>query len=99
MIGFDPTKYPKDHHWIFKSINTESLLFSKQYIIKCINCNIEVSHEERIRFDNDELYIINSSFFVRYDNYFYIVKFGKNYIPLYDKVLSCAEMIIKNIIE
>lgn len=100
MIGFDPNKFPTDHNWMPKSIYIiTSSLFSIQYYVKCVNCNIEIYHEERIKHNYDLTFKINSSFFVIFRGYYLTAEIGNAYIPSYDKVHSCTEMIIKNIIE
>lgn len=104
MINFDSTKYPKDHNWGLKKTlgKPEWLLLSIQYYVKCINCDLEIIHEERIKHSSDlhdDLFKINSCFYVNCKGSHFCNEMGKSYIPSYDKVPSCVEMIIKDIIE
>lgn len=99
MVNFDKNKYPLDHEFE----NNSSLYYVNYgkfyeigYDILCKKCNLFIRHEEVIR--EQTVDFLNDCFYAEIDNKL-LFHYVNRDIFTFSKVLSCAEVMIKKLLE
>jgi hypothetical protein len=96
MINFNKSKYPSDHEFI--SVYDYTLyesIYSIGYQIECTKCNIYIRHEETVS-RNTTITDLFGYWTTSFGNIY--MKHNRDNID-YGVVLSCAEMMIKKLLE
>jgi hypothetical protein len=106
MIDFDKTKYPLDHEWEDKFPNIDKNKFGNiydtYYVVQCLKCNIRIQCEEVNSNKTKSIYKVNQfvvSDGISHDTIYSVYNSVINSVIDYTKVYSCAEMMIKKLLE